>query len=237
VAPRPFMPSITLPCRGTLVWIPFRSSEKRHRDPFVGIMCWVGISEAAMAAYQRSYQWNSTMHPESSSSCLFSHCVCADNGCPLVCGNQCNATTNRNAVADVALSLKLFVEALQSNLPSSKACLIPQTFDLIERCTASTHVTTSPKSLSTNKSSSRDHSGPVLQFTVERYLAEVWAKVVAVCRLERQHEYRRAEDMNEANSHLACTSPVRPAWIFIAVHIRTIARRGYLLAVCLLSCD
>jgi hypothetical protein len=118
------------PCRGTLVWIPFRSSEKRQRDPFVGIMCWVGISEAAMAAYQRSYQWNSTMHPESSSSCLFSHCVCADNGCPLVCGNQCNATNNRNAVADVALSLKLFVEALQSNLPSSKSMFVSPNFRL-----------------------------------------------------------------------------------------------------------
>jgi hypothetical protein len=102
---------------------------------FTASTCRVGILQAAMVAYERAlpdyrvlYQLNNTIHPESS-SCLFSHCLFTDGGCPF-CGNQCNASTNQNAVADVALSLRLFVDALQSNLPFSKSVFDSPNFHL-----------------------------------------------------------------------------------------------------------
>jgi hypothetical protein len=102
---------------------------------FSATTCQVTASQAAMAAYERAlpnyrvlYQLNNTIHPESS-SCRFSHCLFTDDGCPF-CGNQCNATTNRNAIADVALSLRLFVQALQSTLPFSKSTFDSPSFRL-----------------------------------------------------------------------------------------------------------
>jgi hypothetical protein len=88
--------------------------------------CRVTVAEAAVAAYEHAqpnrrvlYQvQNSIPGESSSSSCILSHCLFTDGGCPF-CGNACNATANRDAIADVGLSVRLFVEALATTTTSA----------------------------------------------------------------------------------------------------------------------
>jgi hypothetical protein len=112
-------PSRTVPSLPTLAW------------GFAATTCKVTVSEAAVAAYEHAlpnrrvlYQvQNSVPGGSSSSSCILSHCLFTDGGCPF-CGNACNATANRDAIADVGLSVRLFVETLAATSAFSK-----QTFD------------------------------------------------------------------------------------------------------------
>jgi len=89
--------------------------------------CGVGVSRAALAAYEQSptgqrvfFQIqnddddsNNNNDNEPSDDCHYSHCAFTDAGCWIVCPLRCSEEATRNLRHDVALSVRLFLQALE----------------------------------------------------------------------------------------------------------------------------